>query len=175
MSDIKDNVSNSFERKLLEKKIENHLKELNRLASELPKQYIDGNIDSTFKSIYKQGAGADEDNFGRLFAHGCVAYAVQKMKDNASNPEIQQFIFQNFVLSIRGLIDPVFSNACTNFKNQIADPLMGLDNYAQLATDFKEHIKINTHFYDSKKVIIDNCFKLAPPLKVVKRKLRVIK
>lgn len=176
MSKIKDNVSNSFERKLLEKNLQNHLKELNRLARELPKKYINGEIDSTFKSIYKQGAGEDEDSFGKMFAHECVTYASKKMKDNKDNEEVQQIILQNFVLSIRGLIDPIFSNSCTNLKNQISDPLMGLNNYEDLATQLRDYVKLNQNFYDCKKDIVDKCFKPANiELKIVKRSFHVIK
>ena len=171
-----DNVI-SMEKKLRQKKLKNmdkkaqeHISYLFQKSQELAPKYIDGNFDNQFKSFYKQGAGSDEDFFGKCFAQKIISYTVKKLRESKEDTQAQHQIMKNFGLAAKGLLGHVMKPTVENFKSQISDSVTGLDNYQDLANTFNAQAQEDSSYYDCRKVIIDDCFKVT-----VKTALRRVK
>ena len=169
-----DNVL-SMEKRLHQKKLKDmdskaqaHMSYLFQKSQELAVQYIDGNIDNQFKSLYKQGAGGDEDFFGKCFAQKAISYSVNKLRQNKESMELQHEIMKNFGLSVKGLANHIMKPVVERFKNQISDSVTGLDNYQELANVFNAKVKTDNSYFECKKDIIDHYFKV-PVKKTLKR------
>lgn len=171
-----DNII-SMDKRLQQKKLKDmdekaqaHMSYLFQKSQELVPQYIGGNFDNQFKNLYKQGAGSDDDFFGKCFAQKLISYTVSKLRENKEDIEAQNQIMKNFGLAAKGLLDHLMRPTVERFKSQISDSVTGLDNYQDLANTFNAQVKTDNSYFDCKKVIIDDCFKVP-----VKKQLKRIK
>lgn len=166
-------IKNKLQKKKMkdiDEKEKTNLSYLFKKSKELANQYIDGNFDDQFKAIYKQGAGGDDDFFGRSFAIQIVSYTVNRLRENKGNELIQNKIMKNFGLASKGLLDHIMKPVLESLKSQISDSLTGLDNYKELAANFNSEVQENNSYYESKKTIVENCFN--PPIARLLRRIK---